>query len=240
MRLLLTRPKPDAERTAAALRARGHEPIVAPLMRIEILKHVDFNAERWAGFLLTSVHALWGLANQTYRAEVRSVPVFTVGEATARAIRERGFSTVMSADGNVTDLANLVAARLQPPARVLYLAGEDRAGDLAGDLRAWGFVVDMIVVYRAVTAERLPSEAMSALAAGIDGVLHYSRRSAEAYLDAARRSGVLASALQPAHICLSDQVAEPLAQAGAPTIKVASRPNEADLLALVGPSTHEA
>jgi len=238
MRLLVTRPQPGAAHTAAALRARGHEPIVAPLMRIEILSQADVSGGPWAAFLLTSVHALLGLANQTHRAEVRSVPVFTVGETTARAIRQLGFTTVTAADGTVTDLANLVAARLQPPARLLYLAGEDRTGDLAGDLRARGFAVDMVVVYRAVTAQRLPAEATDALSAGIDGVLHYSRRSAETFLDAARRSGVLASALKPMHICLSGQVAEPLAQAGASTIEVAPSPNEAALLSLIGPNTH--
>jgi uroporphyrinogen-III synthase len=238
VRLLLTRPQPGAANTAAALRARGHEPIIAPLTWIEILSRADLGAGRWTAFLLTSIHALWGLANQTHRAKVRGVPVFTVGQATARAIRQRGFTTVVSADGTVTDLANLVAARLQPPARLLYLAGEDRAGELAGDLRAWGFVVDMVVVYRAVTAERLPPEAIDALSVGIDGVLHYSRRSTEAYLDAARRSGALANALRPAHFCLSSQAAEPLVQAGAPTIKVAPRPDEAALFGLLGPSVH--
>ena len=46
-------------------------------------------------------------------------------------------------------------------------------------------------------------------------MLHFSRRSAEAYVDAARAAGLLANALKPIHFCLSAQVAEPLAQAGA-------------------------
>ena len=136
------------------------------------------------------------------------------------------------------DLANLVAARLAPPARLLYLAGEDRSGDLAGELDAKGFVVDTIIVYRAVLAEKLPQVAIDALASGVDVVLHYSRRSAEAYVDAARRSNVLPSALRPLHLCLSGQVAEPLARAGATSIKVAPRPNEAALLGLIDPMAH--
>ncbi len=234
MRLLITRPQPGAANTAAALRALGHEPIVAPLMRIEILQHVDSSAGPWAAFLLTSVNALGGFVERTLGDEVLRVPVFTVGERTAAAIRQRGFSDVTSADGGVNDLAKLVAARLQAPARLLYLAGEDRAGDLAGALRAKGFAVETIVVYRAVTAEKLPQTAADALAGGIDGVLHYSRRSAEAYVDAARASDMLASALRPAHFCLSAQVAESLVRAGAITIKVAARPNEAELLDLIG------
>lgn len=238
MRVLVLRAQPDAANTAAALRARGHEPIVAPLMRIETLSEPELSAGPWAAFLITSVNALWGLAKETHREEVRRVPVLTVGERTAQQLRQHGFVSVTSADGNVSDLVNLVAARLTPPARLLYLAGEDRSGDLAGELRAKGFVVDTVIVYRAVVAEKLPQVAVDALASGIDAVLHYSRRSAEAYVNAARRSDLLKAALKPVQLCLSGQVAEPLARAGATSIKVAPRPNEAALLGLIGASTH--
>jgi uroporphyrinogen-III synthase len=233
VRLLVTRSQPDAARTADALRAHGHEPIVAPLLAIETLSQVDLGAGPWTAFLVTSANALRGLANHSHRDDVRSVPVFAVGERTAREIRDHGFKSVASAGGNVNDLANLVAARLKPPARLLYLAGEDRAGDLGGMLRAQNFVVDMVVVYRAVAAATLPAPAASALAGGIDGVLHFSRRSAETYVNAARASGMLPAALKPAHFCLSAQVAEPLAQAGAAVIRVASRPDQAALIALI-------
>lgn len=234
MRLLVTRPRPDAARTAALLRARGHDPIVAPLIDIERLSQVDLSGGPWAAFLLTSANALLGLAEHAHRDDVRRVPVFTVGAQTAQAAWGQGFRNVMSADGGVADLANLVAARLTPPARLLYLAGEDRAGDLAGALSARGFAVDTVVVYRAVAAIKLPRAVVEALTIGIDGVLHYSRRSAEAYLAAARASGCVAGALKPAHFCLSAAVAAPLAQAGASSIRVAPEPTEAALLALIG------
>jgi uroporphyrinogen-III synthase len=232
VRLLVIRPQPHAARTALALRAHGHEPIVAPLIAIEALADADLGAGPWTAFLLTSVNALSGL---THRDDLRRVPVFTVGERTAQEIREFGFTAVTSADGNVNDLVNLVAARLTPPARLLYLAGEDRSGDLAGDLRGKGFAVETIVVYRAVAVASLPREAAEAVTqtAGDVGVLHFSRRSAEAYINAARNDGVLVSALASAHFCLSARVAEPLAHAGAAKIRVASKPTEAALLALI-------
>jgi uroporphyrinogen-III synthase len=235
VRLLVIRPQPHAARTALALRGRGHEPIVAPLIAIEALADADLGAGPWTALLLTSVNALSGLAGRTHGDDVRSLPVFTVGERTAQEIREFGFTAVTSADGNVNDLVNLVAARLKPPARLLYLAGEDRSGDLAGDLRGKGFAVETIVVYRAVAVASLPREAAEAVTqnAGGVGVLHFSRRSAEAYINAARNDGVLANALQPAHFCLSARVAEPLAHAGAAKIRVASKPTEAALLALI-------
>jgi len=91
------------------------------------------------------------------------------------------------------------------------------------------------VAYRAVKVERFAPDVAAALAQGaLDGVLHFSRRSAQAYLDCAARVGSLERALAPVHFCLSRQVAQPLAAAGAATIRLAPRPDEAAMLDLVG------
>jgi uroporphyrinogen-III synthase len=233
VRLLLTRPEPDAQRAAAALRAQGHDVIIAPLLRIAPIADASIGAGPWAAILITSANAAPAVAAHARVTQLRTLPVFAVGQRSADAIGAAGFADVTSADGNVSDLARLVAARLPPAARLLYLAGEDRVGDLAGELRARGFVVETTTIYRAVAATGLPPTAAAALASGIDAVLHFSRRSAETYVDAARAAGMVANALKPIHFCLSPQVAEPLAQAGAADIRVAERPNEALLLALI-------
>ncbi len=235
MRILLTRTEADAQRTAAALRARGHAAIVAPLLHIEILSDADVGAGPWAGILVTSANAVRAIAVHPRHDELRGVAVFTVGERTAQAMRTAGFTDVMSADGDVKDLAALVAARLKPVAPLLYLAGEERSGDLAGELRGQDFAVQTVLVYRASVADKLPRAAVDALAAGIDGVLHFSRRSAEAYVNAAQGSGLFTAALTgPVHYCLSARVAEPLNAAGAANIRIAARPEEAALLDLCG------
>jgi uroporphyrinogen-III synthase len=233
VRLLLTRPEPDAQRSAAALRAQGHDVIVAPLLRIEPAADAQIGAGPWAAILITSANAAHAVVSHARLTQLRALPVFAVGQRSTYAMIAAGFANVTSADGNVSDLARLVAARLQPAAHLLYLAGADRSGDLAGDLRARGFVVETVIIYRMIAATTLPPAAAQALGSGIDGVLHFSRRSAEAFVETARAAGVLESALRAAHFCLSAQVAEPLAQAGAADIRVAERPNEAALLALI-------
>jgi uroporphyrinogen-III synthase len=118
---------------------------------------------------------------------------------------------------------------------LLYLAGEDRSGNLAGDLLADGLTVVTAAVYRAVKADAFPPAVAAALAAGqLDGVLHFSRRSAQAYVDCARAGGHFDQAMTPTHFCLSDQIAEPLTAAGARTVRIAARPDEAALIALIG------
>jgi uroporphyrinogen-III synthase len=233
VKLLLTRPEPDAQRTAAALRAQGHDVIVAPLLRIEPAADAKIGEGPWAAILITSANAAQAIVAHASVTPLRTLPVFAVGRRSADAMAAAGFADVTSADGNVGDMARLVGARMQLAAPLLYLTGEDRSGDLAGELRTRGFAVETRIIYRAVAATALPPAAADALASGIDGVLHFSRRSAETYVDAARAAGLLAKALKPVHFCLSAQVAEPLAQAGAAAIRVAERPNEAVLVALI-------
>jgi uroporphyrinogen-III synthase len=235
VRILVTRPQPRGADTARALRARGHEPIVAPLFQIEILSKIDPKAAEWAAILLTSANALPAILKSAGRGAWRGVPVFAVGDRTAQAARESGFTNVTSAAGNVNDLIGVVAAQLKPPARLLYLAGEEHTGDLAAALQAKNFAVDTLVVYRFLAAPALPEPAAAALVGDIEGVLHFSRRGAETFLNAARNSRLLADALnKPIHFCISEQVAAPLRQAGAARIQVAAQPNEDALLELCG------
>jgi uroporphyrinogen-III synthase len=234
MRLLVTRPEPDGERTAATLRAQRCEVLLAPLLRVELVADTPLGANAWAAVAMTSANATLAVEKHPRRAALLALPAYVVGARTAVAARAAGFGDVTSADGGIEELVSLIAKRLPAGAALLYLAGEDRAGDLAGDLARAGVVVTTAVLYRAVKATRLPAPVRAALVAGsLDGVLHFSRRSADVYLECARAVGVLDKALAPAHYCLSRQVAEPLARAGAGRIRVAPRPEEAALLELV-------
>jgi len=232
MRLVLTRPQDDSERSAIALRARGHDVLVAPLMRIETV-----NASlrpHWGAIIITSANAAAAIATHEMRDALIKLPVYAVGKRSADAARAACFADVSSAGGDLRDLILMIAEhRPDKSAPLLYLAGEDRAGDLIGDLAVHGIAAELAVVYRAVTAP-FPSKLIAALRAGeVDGVLHFSRRSADNYVDGAKKAGIAAQSLSVRHFCLSPQVAEPLITAGAAKVAVAARPDEAALLGLV-------
>jgi uroporphyrinogen-III synthase len=235
VRLLVTRPEPDCERTAALLRERGHDAVVAPLLRIEPIADADFGHGPFGGVVITSANAARWLGSHPRRHEVLTLPLFAVGERSADAARAAGFSAVISADQDVRALARLIGRRQAAGAApLLYVVAFDRGGDLAGDLAALGITVRTAVAYRAVKAEALPEAARKALAAGaLEGVLHFSRRSAEAYLDCCSSEGLLSQGLAPTHYCLSARIAEPLVGAGAMHIRVAVRPEESALLDLL-------
>jgi uroporphyrinogen-III synthase len=233
MRLLITRPEPDATHTVQALCTRGHNVLVAPLLQTQAID-AQFHGP-YAAVLMTSANAARVLAVHPRARQLTNLPAFTVGARSAEAARAAGFGDVTSADGALGDLVTLAASRFAGGSqRLLYLAGEDRAGDLAGDLGRRGVTVETAVIYRAVAAERLPADLKQALSnAQLDGALHYSRRSVTTLIELGRPAGVLHAVLDLAHYCLSGEVAAPLRNAGARRISVAPRPDEAALIGLL-------
>jgi len=231
VKLLVTRAEPDGARTAAALAARGHEATLAPLLRIEPIA-ATFGPGPWDAVVMTSANAARALATHPRRQELVGLPAFVVGRRTGAAARDIGFAQVTSADGNATDLVRLLN-RQPARARVLYLAGIDRATDLAAALSDARTRLETVVIYRAVTETRLPENVSAALAAGtIDGVLHFSARSAAAFVAALDAAG-LRTPLELPQFCLSSEVAKPLAAAGAADLRIAACPDEGSLLLLV-------
>jgi uroporphyrinogen-III synthase len=188
----------------------------------------------WGGLLVTSANAIRALVGTPSLPALLDLPLLAVGQSTAEIAQQCGFANVRSADGNANALADLAAdsfAKVATP--LLYLAAEDRAVDLAGQLAARGLVVQTAVIYRMVEALAFPDQIATALAAGqIDGVLHYSARSAKIYLACADAAGLRAAALTPVQACLSEEIGARLRAAGAATVRIAARPQETALLAV--------
>ena len=230
MRVLVTRPQPDADRTAKLLISMGHEPVIAPVSEIVAVAG-EWPAGPFDGVLLTSQNGLrHGVARLP--GEIARLPLFAVGQRTALAAREAGFGEVLEGKGTGEGMAGLIRRRMPGRARLLYLAGEPRKPGLERELAACGFTVEALVVYRAVPVRNLPEPAVEMLKSGkIDSVLHYSREGAARFVALARVADLAPEALRLRHICLSGDVAMPLADA--PNICIAAEPMESALLKLL-------
>src|SRR5258706_14857106 len=100
MKLLVTRPEPDNQRTATTLRTLGHDVMLAPMLRIEAIADADLGTPPWAAVLLTSANGARALSAHARRAELQALPVLAVGRASADAAQAAGFTDVVSADGD--------------------------------------------------------------------------------------------------------------------------------------------
>lgn len=234
MRILVTRPEPDASRQADKLAAHGHAAVLAPLLAIEPVADVPLQLECAQALLVTSRNALRALAAHRELAEALTLPLFAVGEATAREAQGLGFADVTAGPGTGAALAKLVSQELIPGhGPLVHLAGETLAFDLKAALASQGFVVRQPVLYRAVPAAKLPPEALRLLKEGrLDGTILMSPRTASIFADLLLRQDAVTQARSVVCYCLSEAVAEALTPFGF-AVRVAARPREEDVLALL-------
>jgi uroporphyrinogen-III synthase len=232
MAVLVTRPHPDNEATARALRERGFEVVLAPMLRFEQVPLQEALDADLAGVIVTSANALRAVGGEL--ATLIALPLFAVGNHTADAAHQHGFTNVISAEGDAAKLRRRVAKEFKgrEATKLLYLSGSDPSRDLAGELDADGFEVITRTTYRMVALSTLSRETREAFAANeVEAVLHYSQRSARAFLEAARADGVEISALAVPQCCISANVAAILHEAGAVQVLSAASPDENALFA---------
>jgi len=226
---LVTRPREDSEALAAELTQRGVGVMVEPLLDIVPVTDAEVSAVGIQGILATSANGVRALARELAD---RSLPVWAVGDASARVARELGYHHVESAGGDVDDLAALVSARCRPQdGAFLHAAGTVTAGDLAGMLGAAGFVVRRVVLYQARTATALSAGLIATLEqGGIDSVLFFSPRTAATFVTLVNDAGVGGWCAGIVAYALSPAVARELAGLPWSTIRVAQAPTQAALL----------
>jgi uroporphyrinogen-III synthase len=232
MRVLVTRPLGDAEETAAILSARGHEPLIAPVLDIRQRAGADISLNGVQAILVTSANGIRALAKRSRR---RDVKVLAVGAQSAQAARDAGFADVEHAAGDAVALVALAAALLAPGDGVLlHAAGAETRGALGETLAAKGFTLRSEVLYEAVAIEALPKAAAAALAENrLDAVLFYSPRTARIFVTLLARAGLQDACRNVAALCISQAAAGGLGPVAFRAVRVASRPNQDALLALL-------
>ncbi len=232
MRVLITRPREDAEPLAAALRTYGVESVIAPLLEIRNLAGPPLDLDGVQALLATSANGVRAFAA---REPAPSLPVYAIGDATARTAEAEGFQAVVSASGDVAALAELVRNRLDPNAGALmHVAGTRVAGDLSGMLTAAGFHYRREILYEARKADSLPSAAAQAIHdRSIQGVVIYSPRTAATFVKLIRKAGLDDDCSFLSAFCLSPAVAERAAVIAWKSVIVATRSDQSAMVEAV-------
>ncbi len=232
MRALVTRPRDDAAEISEALSTRGFEVVTAPMLIIESTGAVP-DLDGAQAVMFTSANGARAFATATPE---RDIPVFTVGDATAKCALSLGFGRVESAGADSLALVRLVGATLDPAAgAVVHGCGEAVVGDPAGLLEAAGFTVRRAVLYRAAGALALDPATGDLLGAGsLDMVLFFSPRAAQTFVILTEQAGLAAACGGLSAICLSPAVADAAIGGGSGpawrVVRTAQRPDMAALL----------
>ncbi|MEI2299206.1 uroporphyrinogen-III synthase [Ensifer sp. MJa1] len=237
MRVLVTRPLPAAEATARRLEAAGHEAILLPLMRAT---HLTASASAaleapYAAIALTSAETVRVLALSGDNLSKHLItPCFCVGEATAQAAEQLGFTDIRTGAGTGEALAELIAVSVVTPPQLplLYLTGTPRSNGLEEGLRQRGIDYRTVECYRmepiAHVGDRLVDLAQSNRP---DAVVLYSRETARHLVRILAEAGLDTASLSPRYLCLSPAIAAALP--GGTLSQTAARPDEDSLFRLL-------
>jgi len=200
MRVVLTRPRQEAERWAARLRECGHAPLVLPLMAIapppdlQPLRAAAADLARYRAAMFVSANAVQGFLAVAGRFE--GPRAWAPGMATREALRAAGVAAeridAPAQDAEQFDSESLwqqVHGQLKAGDRLLLVRGGDSEGRsqgrewLAQQLAARGVAVDTVMAYIRQRPSWSQAEQALARAAAADGsVWLFSSSEAAAHL----------------------------------------------------------
>jgi len=234
MRLLVTRPEPDAGALAEELRNLGHEPVLEPLLEFRVLDFDLAPLKTADALIFTSGNGLRALREKLNPGCISSCPVFCVGSATERRAREAGFKTIAAVADTAEELAGKIAAVATKRSRLVHVTGEHQAFDLAEALMREGLSISTLRVYAMKARGAFDSQIADEIKGGeIGGVILMSPRTAEVFVRLCQQHRLLDSAKSLHYFCLASTVANRLKPVEPHHVHVALRPNRMALLALL-------
>ncbi|TGT39542.1 uroporphyrinogen-III synthase [Mesorhizobium sp. M8A.F.Ca.ET.165.01.1.1] len=233
LRILVTRPEPGASRTARKLKEMGFEPLLLPLTETTALP-VDAKAvpDDVAAVAITSANAVRHASGDLVAALSR-LPCHAVGKRTAEAARKVGFLSVSEGPGDAEALADGMATAFSGKT-IVYLCGRVRFAAFEQKLEAAYVQVHAVETYDTL-AVSYSDEAILPLLSGqaVDVVLLYSANAAAAMQVLARRPALQKAFEKTRFFVLSARIAAAFGDSAGKAIRVAARPDEEALLALL-------
>lgn len=222
--VLITRPIQESRVTARQIEASGFGTFIEPLLSIKHLNVKIPPLDDYAALIFTSVQAVRALGNQ-------NIPVYTVGDKTARRARQAGYKNVISAGGNADDLIDLLKQENMPKdSKLLYLSGYDIAKEINVD----NLIVTRLPLYQAEQVDAFSAELLSLLHQHkLRYVLFYSVRTALCFNDLVKKHECTPALKSIKALCISDSVVKSLKDLPWKDVQCAKSPNNDALIALL-------
>ena len=231
--VLITRAKKDSEELVDDVTRRGAKTLISPMLEIQFCEGKELNFSNIQGILFTSSNGVRALNSRLSNLQkISSIPVFAVGEATATAAKNIGFTSINIANGNVDSLAKKTSKILSPDkGELIHIAAHDLAGNLAGKLKNRGFCVKTEKLYRANQVTEIDKQTLGALRRGlVKFVLFFSPRTTRTLVKLIKDNNYTNSLVNIEAICLSDAVAIEANSLRWQKVLVSQEPTKAKLL----------
>ena len=177
MHILLTRPFEDCSEMILKFQSLGNEVSHLPLLRIDKVNYDETALLNLKGIIFTSANAVKFLDVKKIN---KKLLCFCVGNATEKKARAVGFQNVISAEGNVENLKELILRNFdQKDGKMIYVSGETISVNLDQQLLKEGYNIKRVINYRTVHNENFNNKFVKELKLNMPDIVYvYSQNSA--------------------------------------------------------------
>ena len=182
MHILLTRPLEDCSEMILKFKSLGHQVSHLPLLSLEKVNYEEINFSNYGGIIFTSANAVKFLDLNNIN---KRIICFCVGDKTEKKARDVGFQNTIAAEGNVSNLKELILQNYETKnIPLLYVSGEKISADLDKQLLDDGYNVKRIINYRVNHNKKINENFIKELEKNVPDMIYiYSQNSASSFLN---------------------------------------------------------
>ena len=182
MHILLTRPLEDCSEMIVKFQSLDHKVSHLPLINVEKVRHDEINFADYGGVIFTSSNAVKNLNVKNLN---KKLICFCVGSTTEKKARSLGFQNTIAAEGNVSNLKELILQNYElKETPLLYVSGEIISTDLDQQLLKEGYAVKRIINYKVNHTEKFDENFVNELKQNMPDIVYiYSQNSASSFLN---------------------------------------------------------
>ena len=182
MHILLTRPIEDCSEMIIRFQGLDHKVSHLPLINVKNVQHEKINFNDYGGIIFTSSNAVKNLNIENLS---KKLICFCVGSATEKKARSLGFQNTIAAEGNVSNLKELILQNYElKDTPLLYVSGEIITTDLDQQLLKDGYAVKRIINYKITHNEKFDENFVNELKQNMPDIVYvYSQNSASSFLN---------------------------------------------------------
>ena len=182
MHILLTRPLEDFSEIIAKFQSLDHKVSHIPLINVQKVQYEEINFADYGGVIFTSSNAVKNLNVKNLN---KKLICFCVGSATEKKARSLGFQNTIAAEGNVSNLKELILQNYElKETPLLYVSGEIISTDLDQQLLREGYTVKRIINYKVNHTKKFDENFVNELKQNMPDIVYvYSQNSASSFLN---------------------------------------------------------
>ena len=209
MHILFTRSLEDSKDLILRFNELGHKVSYMPVIEIEKVDHDLINFNDFKGLIFTSANSLKFINSKEVD---KNIFCFCIGSATEKKALSLGFQNVISAEGNVRNLKEIILRNFNSNVgKILYLSGELISKDLDKELNLLGYDIKRIINYTAKPIREIDQKFLENLKSSVPDILYvYSQNSALSLLNLINKYNLNDIWMNTNLMCMSEKISSVL------------------------------